>query len=73
MKKENTRLNKYSLILFDYKSTFKIDYKPKMASQKRFELPTHGLEGRCSIQLSYWDMCKLISIDSISYFAVFVK
>jgi hypothetical protein len=26
-----------------------------MASQKRFELPTHGLEGRCSIQLSYWD------------------
>ncbi len=28
----------------------------KMASQKRFELPTHGLEGRCSIQLSYWDL-----------------
>ena len=26
-----------------------------LASQKRFELPTHGLEGRCSIQLSYWD------------------
>jgi hypothetical protein len=26
-----------------------------MASQKRFELLTHGLEGRCSIQLSYWD------------------
>ena len=24
-----------------------------MASQKRFELPTHGLEGRCSILLSY--------------------
>jgi hypothetical protein len=26
-----------------------------LASQKRFELLTHGLEGRCSIQLSYWD------------------
>ena len=26
-----------------------------LGSQKRFELPTHGLEGRCSIQLSYWD------------------
>ena len=25
-------------------------------SQERFELPTDGLEGRCSIQLSYWDM-----------------
>jgi hypothetical protein len=28
----------------------------KMASQERFELPTDGLEGRCSIQLSYWDI-----------------
>ncbi len=27
-----------------------------MASQERFELPTDGLEGRCSIQLSYWDL-----------------
>lgn len=27
-----------------------------MASQERFELPTDGLEGRCSIQLSYWDI-----------------
>ncbi len=24
-----------------------------MAMQERFELPTDGLEGRCSIQLSY--------------------
>ncbi len=26
------------------------------ASQERFELPTDGLEGRCSILLSYWDI-----------------
>jgi hypothetical protein len=27
-----------------------------VASQERFELPTDGLEGRCSILLSYWDI-----------------
>ena len=27
--------------------------KNRLASPERFELPTHGLEGRCSIQLSY--------------------
>jgi hypothetical protein len=27
-----------------------------IASQERFELPTDGLEGRCSIRLSYWDI-----------------
>jgi hypothetical protein len=31
------------------------ELRAHLASQKRFELPTHGLEGRCSIQLSYWD------------------
>lgn len=31
-----------------------------MASQKRFELPTDALEGRCSIQLSYWDTQEII-------------
>lgn len=30
----------------------------KMASQEGFEPPTHALEGRCSIQLSYWDIIK---------------
>ena len=29
-----------------------------VTSQERFELPTDGLEGRCSIQLSYWDINK---------------
>lgn len=28
----------------------------KMASQEGFEPPTVGLEVRCSIQLSYWDV-----------------
>lgn len=27
-----------------------------ITSQERFELPTDALEGRCSIQLSYWDL-----------------
>ena len=31
-----------------------------LVSQERFELPTLGLEGRCSIQLSYWPITQLI-------------
>jgi hypothetical protein len=31
-------------------------YVKLVASQERFELPTDALEGRCSIQLSYWDI-----------------
>lgn len=31
---------------------------PKMASPRRFELPTPALGGRCSIQLSYEDISK---------------
>jgi hypothetical protein len=38
-----------------------------LASQERFELPTDGLEGRCSIQLSYWDIF-LIRCDDTKYF-----
>lgn len=30
----------------------------KMASPRRFELPTPALGGRCSIQLSYEDVTK---------------
>src|SRR5690606_24174407 len=43
-----------------------------MASQERFELPTDGLEGRCSIQLSYWDIiviCLLQLISDIFYYS----
>ena len=29
-----------------------------MVSQEGFEPPTPGLEGLCSIQLSYWPICK---------------
>jgi hypothetical protein len=39
------------------KTSFSVNRKGgfRSASQERFELPTDGLEGRCSIQLSYWD------------------
>ena len=33
----------------------------KMAMQERFELPTDGLEGRCSIQLSYCTITAILS------------
>lgn len=33
----------------------------KFTSQERFERPTDALEGRCSIQLSYWDMAFFVS------------
>ena len=34
-------------------ATFFLQYKKKEMCSKGFEPPTHGLEGRCSIQLSY--------------------
>ena len=40
----------------------KLSHFPKLVSQERFERPTDALEGRCSIQLSYWDMNKLFSM-----------
>ena len=52
------RTKKLAYALF---SEFTIKYMTKMASQERFELPTHALEGRCSIQLSYWDLLFLVT------------
>ncbi len=37
-------------------------------SQEGFEPPTDALEGRCSIQLSYWDIDKKTIIEK--WFAV---
>ena len=31
-----------------------------LARQKGFEPLTHGLEGRCSILLSYWRICNFL-------------
>ncbi len=42
-----------------------------VTSQERFELPTDGLEGRCSILLSYWDMilfCFALTISDKIYY-----
>jgi hypothetical protein len=33
----------------------------KLACQEGFEPPTRGLEGRCSIQLSYWQPLRRIT------------
>ena len=38
-------------------ATFFLQYKKKEMCSKGFEPPTHGLEGRCSIQLSYEHTC----------------
>ena len=32
-----------------------------MVSQGRFERPTFPLGGGCSIQLSYWDKCQMLT------------
>ena len=49
----DTEINKKDV--FD---RFKNVFCVQMVIQERFELPTHGLEGRCSIQLSYWTVCR---------------
>ena len=37
----------------------------KMARLERFELPTHCLEGSCSIQLSYWRILKKLLMERV--------
>ena len=56
IKKEipHSLLCQYPLLV---KTLISRSYVMIMASQERFELPTDALEGRCSIQLSYWDVC----------------
>jgi hypothetical protein len=56
----------FLLLTAKNKTSFSLTEKEVLASQERFELPTDGLEGRCSIQLSYWDM--YFTLYSISHF-----
>ena len=46
--------NRHGLRPTDFKSVMSTNSITRaiLASAERFELPTHGLEGRCSIQLS---------------------
>ncbi len=44
-----------------------------VTSQEGFEPPTDGLEGRCSILLSYWDKLKLPFQAQQKYFSMYQK
>ena len=51
-----TRDNEYHKL-----ALYQLNYDHHMACLKRFELLTHALEGRCSIQLSYRHILKIFN------------
>ena len=53
-------------ILYNIQDSYSdILFNPVMVNQRRLERPTHGLEGRCSIQLSYWSISNILNHNII--------